>query len=475
MSKNYMNKVYVFVTILVFSLTFPAAFGQTSDESKLFDLANEYFAEGRYSEAITIYDEILVKFPNNSITLKMKGVAQSNLGYHEESLKQFFTILQYNPDDVMALTGMGVGFGNLGEYHEAKNYFNYALGKKSDSIVIKNYKEFVDKVISKYPYTATEKPQSNTNNPSIPEWIKPVAKWWSQGQIKDTEFVKALRFLIENKIIVLEIIPANTTPTSIIPDWIRENAGWWADNRIGNQDFVSGLQYMMENGIIVIEIPKSLEEIQKEKETEFILFEKYLREISKNISDEKRYIEYPNPSGDVIKKFLRDYVKWNFEQEVNSASGKFPDPSYQVIDDTYQIQYKVFVNKQPTGLPLDHVSTLKNSFEFWEDQEITINGKKAKIEFNVTNEKQEANVWITWVIRDLGDGVLGHAHLGKGVVEVTLGDYNCDGSFQLYDVNSVEKIMTHELGHSIGLPHVDESNDIMFPSLSPKYAYCLLS
>ncbi len=218
---------------------------------------------------------------------------------------------------------MGVGFGNLGEYHEAKNYFDYALGKKPDSVVIKNYKEFVDKVLSKYPYIATEKPHSDTNTPSIPDWIKPVAKWWSQGQIKDTEFVKALHFLIENKIIVFEIIPANTTPTSKIPDWIRENAGWWADDKIDNQDFVSGLQYMMENGIIVIEIPKSLEEIQKKKDTEFILFEKYLREISKNISDEKRYIEYPNPSGDVIKKFLRDYVKWNFEQEVNSASGKF--------------------------------------------------------------------------------------------------------------------------------------------------------
>jgi len=45
--------------------------------------------------------------------------------------------------------------------------------------------------------------------------------------------------------------------------------------------------------------------------------------------------------------------------------------------------------------------------------------------------------------------------LGKGVVEVTLGDYNCDGSFQLYDVSSVET-MTHELGHSIGLKHVSE-------------------
>ena len=28
--------------------------------------------------------------------------------------------------------------------------------------------------------------------------------------------------------------------------------------------------------------------------------------------------------------------------------------------------------------------------------------------------------------------------LGKGVVEVALGDYNCDGKFQLYDVKTLE-------------------------------------
>ncbi len=86
MSKN-SKTVYVFVTILVCSFIFSAAFAQTSDESKLFDEANEYFAEGRYSEAITIYDDILQEIPNNIFTLKMKGIAQSNLGYHEKSLK----------------------------------------------------------------------------------------------------------------------------------------------------------------------------------------------------------------------------------------------------------------------------------------------------------------------------------------------------------------------------------------------------
>jgi tetratricopeptide (TPR) repeat protein len=473
MSKTSMI-ISLFVTILISGFTFSTVFGQSSEESEMFNQANEIFAQGQYKEAITIYDEILESFPNNVFTLKMKGIAQSNLGYHEKSLEQFFTILQYKPDDVFALTGMGVGFGNLGEYHEANIYFKKALEIKPDSVVIKNYKEFVDGVISKYPYTPTEKPGSADSSFVIPEWIKPVAKWWSQGQIKDTEFIKALHFLIQNNIIKLEIIPANTNETSEIPDWIRENAGWWADDQINNQDFVVGIQYLIENGIIKIEIQKSQEEIQNQKDKEFLLFEKYLRKITNNISEEKRYIEYPNPSEDVIKKFLRDYVKWNFEQEVNSASGKFPDPNYEVVDNTYQIHYKVFINEQPTGLPLDHVSTLKNSIKFWEEQELTINAKKAKIDFSITKEKQEANVWITWVVRNLGDGVLGHANLGKGVVEVTLGDYNCDGSFQLYDVNSVEKIMTHELGHSVGRPHVEDQNNIMFPSMSPRYAYCLL-
>ncbi len=152
------------------------SFGQESNESKLFDEANELFANGQYAQAIVIYDKILEKFPNNSQTLKLKGIANSNLGNHQESLKQFFIVLQDNPNDTLALTGMGVGFGNLGEYHESKYYFDAALEKKPDSIVIKNYKEFVDKVIAKYPYTPTEKPGKANIKPNIPNWIKSVAK-----------------------------------------------------------------------------------------------------------------------------------------------------------------------------------------------------------------------------------------------------------------------------------------------------------
>jgi tetratricopeptide (TPR) repeat protein len=473
-------KTSYFLIAILFSSTIVSqtAFGQTDEDPEImFNLAKEHFVSGEYKEAISIYDNILEIAPNNISTLKMKGIAQSNLDQHTSSLKQFYKVLQYKSDDIVSLTGMGVGFGNLGEYQESITYFDKALIEKPNSTVINNYKEFITSVISKYPYTPTEKPKESEEKQitSIPEWVRPIAKWWSVGNIEDSEFNSALTYLIENKIIQIPPVERLNQSNDQIPEWVRNNAGWWSDKQIDDEAFISGIQYLIENGIISIIIENELQKSQEELDQDFYLFEKYLRDISNNISKEKRYIEYPNPSQDVIKKFLRDYVKWNFEEEVQKASEKFPDPTYQIENGAYIIHYKVYINDQPTGLPLDHVSTLTNSFEFWEKQELTTDNQSAKIKFEITNLKHEANVWVTWVVRDIGDGVLGHAHLGKGVVEVTLGDYNCDGSFQLYDIDSVETIMTHELGHSIGLKHVSEKSNIMYPSATPSYAYCLLS
>ncbi|AFS81001.1 hypothetical protein NKOR_05575 [Candidatus Nitrosopumilus koreensis AR1] len=468
----------LFIIILSTQSITGSSFAQTNEDPEvMFNEATEFFSNGNYNQAIAIYDEILEIAPNNISTLKMKGIAHSNMGDHKKSLEQFFIILQHRPNDVIALTGMGVGFGNLGEYQESISYFEKALKEKPNSIVIKNYKEFVDKVISKYPYTPTEKPEGLEKQPisSIPDWVKPIAKWWSTDSIDDSEFVSALLYMINNKIIQIPPVETQSVSEEKIPEWIKNNAGWWADSQIDDEAFIQGIQYMIENGLIVIKIEETSQKTQEELDHEYYLFTKYLRDISNNISKEKRYIEYPNPSQDVIKKFLRDYVKWNFEEEAKNASSSFPDPTYEIVNGTYIIHYKVFINEQPTGLPLNHVNTLSNSFAFWEEQELSTNDQKAKMKFEVTDLKHEANVWVTWVVRNIGDGVLGHAHLGKGVVEVTLGDYNCDGSFQLYDVNSVETIMTHELGHSIGLKHVQDKTSIMYPSFTPSYAYCLLS
>ena len=155
-----------------------------------------------------------------------------------------------------------------------------------------------------------------------------------------------------------------------------------------------------------------------------------------------------------------------------------PMTAYLTDDDVYIVEYKIFVNDQPPGLPLDHVSTLQNSFRFWEDYELTSgsDGKKVIVKFVTTNSKADASAWVTWIVRDIGEGVLGHANVGVGVVEVALGDYGCDGGFQLFTVDTVEAIMTHELGHSLGLGHSNNLDNIMYPTMQEvNYSYCLLN
>lgn len=87
----------------------------------------------------------------------------------------------------------------------------------------------------------------------IPTWIKNNAKWWSSGQIEDSDFVKGIEHLIETGIMT---IPETKLPDSIsaqqIPTWVKNNAGWWADNKISDNDFVFGIQYLISNGMIRI-------------------------------------------------------------------------------------------------------------------------------------------------------------------------------------------------------------------------------
>jgi len=450
-------------------------FAQTEKKvNELLDNAKEHFQEGEYKQAITIYDQILEIKPNSMTALKMKGVALSNIDYHTKSLKQFFKVLQNNPKDALALSGMGVGFGNLGEYEESLIYFDKAYTEKPNSIIIKNYKKFIEDVITKYPYIPTDKPfdYKKQNIGNVPEWVKDSTNWWTLTKISDQDFLNSLEYMIENKIIEIpeNKISENENELKMM-SWIRNNLSIWSQNASSDEGFFKSTQWLIKNKLININVKKSIEELNYEK----WLFDKYLADISKNVINEKRYIEYPNPSQDVIKKFLRDYVKWNFQEEVEMSSSSFPDPTYEIIDEIYIIKYNIFINDQPTGLPLDHVSTLQKTFEYWENEKLITNNKNAQIQFEILNSKANTNVWITWVVRNIGEGVLGHAHIGKGVVEVALGDYNCDGSFQLYDVESVKTIMTHEIGHSIGLPHTNDKASIMYPSYTPSYAYCLLN
>jgi tetratricopeptide (TPR) repeat protein len=461
--------------------------------------AKQNFMKGDYKNSIRIYNDYFVYFPNDVSIKAMKGIALNNLRLgstlaaqpsenisfssdpfylNRLSILEFYEILKIEPHNIIALNGMGLGFGNYGEYEESKKYFKKTLDVKPDDKIAKNYLDYIEKIEKKYAniHAPAEKPKFLTEleKKEIPGWIKNNAGWWADVQIPDSDFIYGIEYLIQKNVITIKTVNINKNTSEHIPSWIKINAGWWAKNIISDQDFLSSIEYLIENGVIKLNYYNDSENLKRDQDRQRWNFQLYLDNITKKLNDQPIYIEHPNPSADVIKKFHRDALKWMAPSL--DMQEKFPDREVSLIDDIYHIKYKVFVSPQPASLPLDHIGTLKNSFKYWEDRTFVASDDNEVIfHFEITKRSDLANIWVTWSVRNLGEGVLGHANIGKGVAEVALGSYGCDGSFQLFDVETVEEIMTHELGHSIGFGgHSDDPNDIMYSSMSPGFAYCLL-
>ncbi len=62
----------------------------------------------------------------------------------------------------------------------------------------------------------------NASAEEIPDWIRNTALWYGEGEVSEKEFLNAVKFLIENDVIILEnedvIAPENFSTTVIIPN-----------------------------------------------------------------------------------------------------------------------------------------------------------------------------------------------------------------------------------------------------------------
>jgi len=82
---------------------------------------------------------------------------------------------------------------------------------------------------------------------SVPDWIKNTAKFWTEGKITDTEFLNAIKFLIEKNIIQVDAKPA-TKPASNVANIVIPNGN--AD--VGNVGFYIPLNLQITGGTTVI-------------------------------------------------------------------------------------------------------------------------------------------------------------------------------------------------------------------------------
>ena len=139
--------------------------------------------------------------------------------------------------------------------------FSYKL-KATDS-VFRSGGEYKIKGYYGFPATVTDvdfffndKNQTNANSsPSpqlIPYWIKNNAKWWSENQISDKDFIKGIQYLVKTDAIKTDGPSHSLTKMSTIPAWVKSTAGWWANGAVSDKEFVSTVQFLIDHNIIYV-------------------------------------------------------------------------------------------------------------------------------------------------------------------------------------------------------------------------------
>lgn len=88
---------------------------------------------------------------------------------------------------------------------------------------------------------------------SIPDWIRNNAKWWSEGEISQTDFISGIQFLIQKDILKVPQTQTTEKTSDNIPDWVKNNAAWWAEGTVTDTEFINSLQYLMKIGLITVQ------------------------------------------------------------------------------------------------------------------------------------------------------------------------------------------------------------------------------
>ena len=86
--------------------------------------------------------------------------------------------------------------------------------------------------------------------PFIPSWIKNNAKWWSEGQISDSDFTNAIQYLLQKEIIHMPKMAVQPVAYHQIPPWVKNYAGSWANGTASDYNFYDGMQYLIQADII---------------------------------------------------------------------------------------------------------------------------------------------------------------------------------------------------------------------------------
>lgn len=85
----------------------------------------------------------------------------------------------------------------------------------------------------------------------IPNWVKNTALWWGQGQISDSEFVKAMQYLIDHGILVISQAPPAKNPTNDLLPSATDIGPFWNTYSVKPHYIMNGFNTTTSSPVII--------------------------------------------------------------------------------------------------------------------------------------------------------------------------------------------------------------------------------
>lgn len=152
-----------------------------------------------------------------------------------------------------------------------------------------------------------------------------------------------------------------------------------------------------------------------------------------------------------------DSIRDGYSGEGVIVYNKFDDTSQKLLSETlYNVditkEYLIYVEPVPEWSE-DLSYLVDEAVEFWQ----SVTGAKFRLveSFDATSAK------ISWY-KQLPNGYDGFV-IRERLVQIGLGNNDCDGAWRPYDTDSVRKVLIHEIGHVMGLEHTNDQSSLMYP------------
>lgn len=95
---------------------------------------------------------------------------------------------------------------------------------------------------------ASAQQQSGSESDSIPNWVRNAAKWWSEGQTGDSDFLRAIQYLIDQNILhVSKSTPYVSSPNATLTQRLDDLQTKYNSLEIRYNQLLQQLQNMPEN------------------------------------------------------------------------------------------------------------------------------------------------------------------------------------------------------------------------------------